>query len=156
MKIRGATAAAVLDRLGLACLHLLGECLPGLPVCRAGDFTIVTKSAGVLRDLDILERLAARNLVRVCLSVTTLDPALARILEPRAAAPGRRLEAIRRLSAAGVLQRATCTVWTVFSGTPSPVQSMTTFGRIVVRPALFATRTSSIRSPFVITSHAKE
>ena len=42
----GATAAAVLDRLGLACLHLLGECLPGLPVCRAGDFTIVTKSGG--------------------------------------------------------------------------------------------------------------
>lgn len=64
--------------------------------------TIVTKSAGVLRDLDILERLAARNLVRVCLSVTTLDPALARILEPRAAAPGRRLEAIRQLTAVGV------------------------------------------------------
>ncbi|WBV43568.1 PA0069 family radical SAM protein [Pseudoroseomonas cervicalis] len=64
--------------------------------------TIVTKSAGVLRDLDILQRLAARRLVRVCLSVTTLDPALARILEPRAATPARRLDALARLSEAGV------------------------------------------------------
>jgi DNA repair photolyase len=64
--------------------------------------TIVTKSAGVLRDTDILQRLAARNLVRVCLSVTTLDPALARIMEPRAATPARRLQAIRELTAAGV------------------------------------------------------
>ena len=64
--------------------------------------TIVTKSAGVLRDVDVLQRLAARNLVRVCLSVTTLDPALARIMEPRAATPARRLQAIRELTAAGV------------------------------------------------------
>lgn len=64
--------------------------------------TIVTKSAGVLRDLDMLQRLAARNLVRVCLSITTLDPALARIMEPRAATPVRRLQAIRELTAAGV------------------------------------------------------
>lgn len=64
--------------------------------------TIFTKSAGVLRDTDILQRLAARNLVRVCLSVTTLDPALARIMEPRAATPARRLQAIRELTAAGV------------------------------------------------------
>ncbi|MBM9400972.1 PA0069 family radical SAM protein [Gluconacetobacter azotocaptans] len=64
--------------------------------------TIVTKSAGVLRDLDILTALAARNLVRVSLSVTTLDPELARRMEPRAATPARRLEAIRTLSAAGV------------------------------------------------------
>ncbi len=64
--------------------------------------TIVTKSAGVLRDLDILQRMAKRNLVHVCLSVTTLDPALARIMEPRAATPARRLEAIRTLAAAGV------------------------------------------------------
>ncbi|MDO5371458.1 four-carbon acid sugar kinase family protein [Paracoccus sp. (in: a-proteobacteria)] len=42
----GATAAAVLDRLGVERLHLLGECLPGLPVCRAGGFTVVTKSGG--------------------------------------------------------------------------------------------------------------
>ncbi|MCX7367620.1 MAG: PA0069 family radical SAM protein [Alphaproteobacteria bacterium] len=64
--------------------------------------TIVTKSAGVLRDSDILQRLAARNLVRVCLSITTLDPALARIMEPRAATPARRLQAVRELTAAGV------------------------------------------------------
>jgi DNA repair photolyase len=64
--------------------------------------TIVTKSAGILRDVDILSRMAARNLARVALSVTTLDPKLARTLEPRAATPPRRLQAIRELSAAGV------------------------------------------------------
>ena len=64
--------------------------------------SIVTKSAGVLRDLDILTRLARRGLVRVFLSVTTLDPVLARRMEPRAASPERRLAAIRALSAAGV------------------------------------------------------
>jgi DNA repair photolyase len=64
--------------------------------------SIVTKSAGVLRDLDILSRMAARNLARVYLSVTTLDPALARRMEPRAAAPGRRLQAIEELTRAGV------------------------------------------------------
>ena len=64
--------------------------------------SIVTKSAGVLRDLDILRRLAERGLVRVWLSVTTLDPALARRMEPRAASPARRLQAIAELAAAGV------------------------------------------------------
>ena len=64
--------------------------------------TIVTKSAGVLRDLDILGRMAQRNLVHVCLSVTTLDAGLARRMEPRAAAPARRIEAIRALAAAGI------------------------------------------------------
>lgn len=64
--------------------------------------TIVTKSAGVLRDTDILTRMAARNLVRVCLSVTTLDNRLARIMEPRAATPLRRLAAMHELSRAGI------------------------------------------------------
>jgi DNA repair photolyase len=64
--------------------------------------TIVTKSAAVLRDLDLLAPMAADGLARVAVSVTTLDPALARTLEPRAAAPHRRLQAIRSLSAAGV------------------------------------------------------
>jgi DNA repair photolyase len=64
--------------------------------------TIVTKSAGVLRDLDILRSLADRKLVRVCVSVTTLDPALARRMEPRAASPARRLHAIAELTRAGV------------------------------------------------------
>jgi DNA repair photolyase len=63
---------------------------------------IVTKSALVLRDLDILERMAARNLVKVALSVTTLDPKLARVMEPRAATPPRRLDALAKLTAAGI------------------------------------------------------
>ena len=63
---------------------------------------IVTKSALVLRDLDILARMAERNLVKVALSVTTLDPELARKIEPRAATPMRRLETLRRLSQAGI------------------------------------------------------
>jgi len=63
---------------------------------------IVTKSALVLRDLDILSRMASRNLVKVAVSVTTLDAKLARTMEPRAATPPRRLEALRRLAQAGV------------------------------------------------------
>ncbi len=64
--------------------------------------TIVTKSAGVTRDLDILSRMAERNLVQVCLSVTTLDGRLARVMEPRAASPLRRLAAMAELARAGV------------------------------------------------------
>jgi DNA repair photolyase len=63
---------------------------------------IVTKSALVLRDLDILARMAERKLAKVALSVTTLDADLARRMEPRAATPMRRLETLRRLSQAGV------------------------------------------------------
>jgi DNA repair photolyase len=63
---------------------------------------IVTKSALILRDLDVLSRMAKRNLVKVALSVTTLDSHLARVMEPRAATPSRRLETLRRLAAAGV------------------------------------------------------
>ncbi|HRQ64029.1 MAG TPA: radical SAM protein, partial [Xanthomonadaceae bacterium] len=64
--------------------------------------TIVTKSARIERDLDLLTDLARRNLVFVAVSVTTLDNRLAAKLEPRASAPHRRLEAIARLSEAGV------------------------------------------------------
>ena len=63
---------------------------------------IVTKSALVLRDIDILARMAEKNLVKVALSVTTLDRRLARAMEPRAATPERRLGAIRLLSEAGI------------------------------------------------------
>jgi DNA repair photolyase len=63
---------------------------------------IVTKSALVVRDIDILARMAERNLVKVAISVTTLDPKLARTMEPRAATPPKRLEALRQLSAAGI------------------------------------------------------
>ena len=63
---------------------------------------IVTKSSGVLRDLDILSSMAKRNLVRVHVSITTLDPHLARVMEPRAATPARRLHTIAELTRAGV------------------------------------------------------
>ncbi len=63
---------------------------------------IVTKSALVTRDLDILAPMAQMGLAKVALSVTTLDPKLARVMEPRASTPGRRLDAIRQLSEAGV------------------------------------------------------
>src|SRR3954471_19566489 len=63
---------------------------------------IVTKSALVVRDIDILQRMAKRNLVKVALSVTTLDPKLARTMEPRASTPPKRLEAIRQLADAGI------------------------------------------------------
>ncbi len=63
---------------------------------------IVTKSALVLRDLDILAPMAAKGLVKVALSITTLDADLARRLEPRASAPERRLHAIEELTKAGV------------------------------------------------------
>lgn len=63
---------------------------------------IVTKSGLILRDLDILSRMAERGLVRVAISVTTLDRKLARAMEPRAATPPKRLETIRALAEAGV------------------------------------------------------
>src|ERR1700751_2373439 len=84
---------------------------------------IVTKSALVLRDLDILTRMAKRDLVKVAISVTTLDPKLARVMEPRAATPPRRLEALRQLVAAGVPG------WTL--GAPgSPAVNPAEIGRI--------------------------
>jgi DNA repair photolyase len=64
--------------------------------------TIVTKSALVVRDLDILSELAKLGLVHVGLSVTSMDHILSRKMEPRASTPEKRLEAIRLLSAAGV------------------------------------------------------
>ena len=64
--------------------------------------SIVTKSAGVLRDIDILRRMAERNLVRVWVSITTLHPGLARTMEPRASAPALRLRALAELTAAKV------------------------------------------------------
>ena len=63
---------------------------------------IVTKSALVARDIDILGSMAARGLAKVAVSVTTLDRHIARTMEPRAATPLRRLETIRALSSAGI------------------------------------------------------
>jgi len=65
-------------------------------------FGIITKSERVCRDIDLLAPMAARGLAQVALSITTLDPRLARVMEPRAATPTRRIEAVRRLSAAGI------------------------------------------------------
>ncbi|MBN9072139.1 MAG: PA0069 family radical SAM protein [Rhizobiales bacterium] len=63
---------------------------------------IVTKSALVVRDVDILARMAEKGLAKVALSVTTLDRRLARTMEPRASTPTKRLEAMRRLHEAGI------------------------------------------------------
>jgi DNA repair photolyase len=82
-------------------LQITRRVLEVLAECRH-PVTITTKSALVLRDLDILAGMAAQNLARVAISVTSLDRALARALEPRAPAPARRLQAIRALGQAGV------------------------------------------------------
>src|SRR5919106_711630 len=82
-------------------LEITRSILEVLARCRH-PVTIVTKSAGVVRDLDLLAPMARQNLARVAISITTLDGDLARRLEPRAAAPHRRLQAIRQLSEAGV------------------------------------------------------
>ncbi len=63
---------------------------------------IVTKSALILRDIDILKSMAERGLAKVGISVTTLDRKLARTMEPRASTPAKRLEAIKALSEAGI------------------------------------------------------
>jgi DNA repair photolyase len=75
-------------------IEVMAEC--------AHPFSLVTKSSGIERDLDLVAPMAARGLVAVYVSVTSLDPALARILEPRAAAPHRRLKTIEALARAGV------------------------------------------------------
>ncbi len=64
--------------------------------------TITTKSARVVRDLDLLAELARLNLTAVSVSVTSLDPRLSGLLEPRASAPAKRLDALRQLAEAGV------------------------------------------------------
>lgn len=63
---------------------------------------IVTKSALIARDIDLLAPMAEKGLAKVAISITTLDPDLARIMEPRAASPKRRLETISELASAGI------------------------------------------------------
>lgn len=65
-------------------------------------FSVVTKSAGIERDVDLLAPMARDGLVAVYVSITTLDPDLARVMEPRAAAPVRRLRTIETLAKAGI------------------------------------------------------
>lgn len=81
--------------------RIMREILEVLEV-RGHPVGIVTKSALVTRDIDILSRMAERGLAKVALSVTTLDRMLARTMEPRASTPAKRLEAIRQLSEAGI------------------------------------------------------
>jgi DNA repair photolyase len=75
-------------------------------VAVAADFNqpigIITKNALVCRDIDLLQKLAANHAVRVSLSITSLDPAFARTMEPRTSSPEARLRALRELSAAGI------------------------------------------------------
>lgn len=86
------------------CERDLGITRACLEVLRDFDhpIAIVTKGSLIERDLDILSEMAAKGLVRVGISVTTLDPGLSRRMEPRAPAPARRLAVIHRLAAAGV------------------------------------------------------
>ncbi|MCW5654464.1 PA0069 family radical SAM protein [Hydrogenophaga sp.] len=82
-------------------LRLMREVLQVLAQSRH-PLAIVTKGSGVERDIDLLAPMAAQGLAAVYVTVTTLDPKLARTLEPRAAAPHRRLRTIRTLSEAGI------------------------------------------------------
>jgi len=81
-------------RLMRGLLKLLSECEHPL--------TVVTKSALIERDIDLLAPMAKKNLVKAFVSVTTMDHKLARKLEPRAASPSRRMDAIHALTAAGI------------------------------------------------------
>ena len=81
-------------RITRSVIEVMAEC--------SHPFSLVTKSSGVERDLDLVAPMAERGLVAVYVSVTSLDGSLARILEPRAAAPHRRLRTIETLARAGV------------------------------------------------------
>jgi DNA repair photolyase len=72
------------------------------------EISIVTKSNLILRDADLLRKIAERNQLYVNLTITTLDVGLARILEPRAPRPDLRLEAVRKLNEAGVPAGVLC------------------------------------------------
>jgi DNA repair photolyase len=81
-------------RITRACIEILAE--------TSHPLTITTKSDRVVRDIDLLARMAARGLVSATLSITSLDPQIARTLEPRAPHPEKRLAAVATLRAAGV------------------------------------------------------
>src|SRR5262245_2076623 len=81
--------------------RLTRKCLETVLECRQ-PVSIITKNALVLRDLDVLCELARWNLVYVFLSITSLDPELARTMEPRTSTPSARLRAVQELAAANV------------------------------------------------------
>ena len=82
-------------------LQLTRQCLEVMLEFR-NPVQLITKNYLITRDLDILSEMAALGLVRINFSVTTLDPELCAVMEPRASVPARRLAAIRKLSDAGV------------------------------------------------------
>lgn len=88
-------------------LRLTRKCLEVFADCR-NPVAIVTKNALVARDCDLLAALARHRAVAVFLSITTLDLALNRILEPRSSSPQQRLEALRALSTAGIPTGVMC------------------------------------------------
>lgn len=81
-------------RITRSCVEVAAECRQPIG--------IITKNALVVRDLDLLAQLARHYAVRVSLSITTLDPKLARTMEPRTSSPAARLRAIRDLTLAGI------------------------------------------------------
>jgi len=81
-------------RIMRGCLEVLAE--------TDHPLTITTKSDRITRDIDLLAPMAAKGLVNVIISITSLDPRIAMTLEPRAPAPERRLAAVRQLAEAGV------------------------------------------------------
>lgn len=81
-------------RITRSVIEVLSEC--------EHPFSMVTKSSGIERDLDLVAPMAHKRLTAIYVSITSLDPELARILEPRAAAPHRRLKTIEALAKAGV------------------------------------------------------
>jgi DNA repair photolyase len=84
-------------RITRGVLEVLGE--------HAHPYALITKSALVERDIDLIAPMAAKNLAIAAVTLTTLDPAISRTLEPRAAAPARRLRTIRTLTDAGIQVR---------------------------------------------------
>jgi DNA repair photolyase len=82
-------------------LELTRRCLEVLADFR-NPVGIITKNHLVTRDIDLLQELARHQAVSVAISITTLDPELAKVLEPRASPPARRLAAVRELHAAGI------------------------------------------------------
>src|SRR5215212_4362395 len=93
-------------RITRACVEVAAECRQPIG--------IITKNVLVVRDLDLLTQLAEHNAVRVSLSITSLDPKLARVMEPRTSPPEARLRALRELTQAGI--RTTVMVAPVIPG----------------------------------------
>ena len=76
------------------CIHVMAEC--------SHPLVIITKNHLVTRDIDLLSRLAEKNAVKVVLSITSLDPSITNTMEPRTSRPQKRLQAVRKLTDAGI------------------------------------------------------